>query len=622
MAAYKDLVGQKITVVTSNPPEPKTGQMWYNSTDGVLRGLGVTTAWVTGGTYLDKVFGVALGGPVSAAIGAGGYGPPGPSSQNRAAEYDGSGWTTISNINTARGSLGSSKQGTQTAFWVAGGSSQTGKTEEWNGSSWSEDGDLNTGRRLSGTAGSLTAGLAFGGYASPAGTANSEEYNGTSWSEGDNLGASIYYNTGFGSQTAAISACGNTGSPDTGVNNSYQYDGTSWTSLPNVSYSQQQGGSHGNTSEGFVYGGSGSPSTYQNTTSEWSGTAWSTIPQTLPSPARAWNGSGPGTSGLQLGGSSPALPGGTTNTNEFTRNTNVVTAATWSAGANFPTASSQVSGAGPRDAAIGIGGYPEGSPPTNKSYEYNGVAWSAEATLNPNTGTSGVEATAGTQTACINAQNTAGGPPYQYIAAGEYDGSSWSNANNRPSGSYANAAAGTLTAGLFFGGATSPSVQLNTTLSYDGTNWTAEESLSTARRGMGGSGIQTAALGTAGYTNPPATFLTNTEEYGGESWTNGGALLVATRDGRASGTQTDSIYFGGGTPTKVTSTFGYDGTSWSTKPSLATARSLFGSGATSPVGAAWGAAGYYPGSSPNRTNTTEHFTEESTTGNITDFSTE
>ena len=41
MAAYKDLVGQKITKVTSNPGEPKTGQMWYNSTDGKLRGLGI-----------------------------------------------------------------------------------------------------------------------------------------------------------------------------------------------------------------------------------------------------------------------------------------------------------------------------------------------------------------------------------------------------------------------------------------------------------------------------------------------------------------------------------------------------------------------------------------------------
>ena len=44
MAAYKDLVGQKITKVTSNPGEPKTGQMWYNSTDGNLKALGILEA--------------------------------------------------------------------------------------------------------------------------------------------------------------------------------------------------------------------------------------------------------------------------------------------------------------------------------------------------------------------------------------------------------------------------------------------------------------------------------------------------------------------------------------------------------------------------------------------------
>ena len=36
MAAYKDLVGQKITKVTSNPGEPKTGQMWYTLLQEVL----------------------------------------------------------------------------------------------------------------------------------------------------------------------------------------------------------------------------------------------------------------------------------------------------------------------------------------------------------------------------------------------------------------------------------------------------------------------------------------------------------------------------------------------------------------------------------------------------------
>ena len=197
----------------------------------------------------------------------------------------------------------------------------------------------------------------------------------------------------------------------------------------------------------------------------------------------------------------------------------------------------------------------------------------------------------------------------------------WVSAPALPETASNGGGAGTQTAGLFFGGAASGTSMSSATLSYDGTNWTAEESLSTARRDLAGSGTATAGLATGGYSNPPATYLANTEEYGGESWTAGGSLLVATGFGRSSGTQGDAIFFGGGVPANTSASFRYDGTSWATAPSLSTARQLFGSGATSPVGAAWGAAGYYPGSSPNRTNTTEHFNVETTSTNIVDITT-
>ena len=51
MADYKDIVGTKVTVVSSNPTEPSTGQVWYNTTDNVLRydkGV-VRGAWASGG---------------------------------------------------------------------------------------------------------------------------------------------------------------------------------------------------------------------------------------------------------------------------------------------------------------------------------------------------------------------------------------------------------------------------------------------------------------------------------------------------------------------------------------------------------------------------------------------
>ena len=45
MTTYKEIVGQKITKVSSDPSEAKTGQMWYNSTDGKLRALGLVEAF-------------------------------------------------------------------------------------------------------------------------------------------------------------------------------------------------------------------------------------------------------------------------------------------------------------------------------------------------------------------------------------------------------------------------------------------------------------------------------------------------------------------------------------------------------------------------------------------------
>jgi predicted alternative tryptophan synthase beta-subunit len=52
MATYKEIFGTNIEVLASDPANPVTGQVWYNSTDNVVKGQGVTTAgaWATGGS--------------------------------------------------------------------------------------------------------------------------------------------------------------------------------------------------------------------------------------------------------------------------------------------------------------------------------------------------------------------------------------------------------------------------------------------------------------------------------------------------------------------------------------------------------------------------------------------
>jgi hypothetical protein len=118
MATYKEIFGTNIEVLASDPANPVTGQVWYNSTDNVVKGFALTTAgaWATGGS-----------------------------------------------LNTARDFPGGA--GTQTAALAFGGRdpSTTAATESYNGSAWTEVNDLNTGRQEFGGNGTQTSALAYGG---------------------------------------------------------------------------------------------------------------------------------------------------------------------------------------------------------------------------------------------------------------------------------------------------------------------------------------------------------------------------------------------------------------------------------------------------------------------------
>ena len=607
MAGYNELKGLRVKYLLADPANPEDGQVWYNSTTGNLRvqGIGVA-AWSSATPMISAKKAAMPGGIQTAAFTAGGN--DGSTNVNSTFEYNGSGFSSGGNINTTR--RGGSGGGTLTAGIICGGftTAVTNATEEYDGTSWTSGNNMNTSRSGQAGFGTQTANVISGGQPG-VGTAT-EEYDGTNWTTVNANPTDGSERAGDGILTAGITFGGHTPAP-TKISSSELYDGTNWTSAPSLNTARERLSGFGTQLNAYAFGGD-SATTTVTFTENYNGTSWTETSDMATARKENQSGqTGSPTAGIAMGGNT--APGSVISaTEEYNFGTTTITPAAWSSGGAFPTASSQVAGAGPRDAALGIGGYPEGSIPTGKSYEYNGVAWSTEATLNPSTGTAGVNAAAGTQTACINTQNTAGGAPFSYTAAGEYDGTSWTNANTRPANNYSNAGAGTLTAGLFFGGTSSPTGTTNATVSYDGTNWTVESPLNTGRSELAGSGVQTAALGSGGYSNPPATFYASTEEYNGTSWTTVNSLNTETRNGKSSGFQTDAIIMGGRNPGPVntTNSFRYDGTVWSTAPSLATARNDFGNGATSPVGAAWGSAGYYPGSTPNRTNTTEHFNVE------------
>jgi hypothetical protein len=146
---------------------------------------------------------------------------------------------------------------------------------------------------------------------------------------------------------------------------------------------------------------------------------------------------------------------------------------------------------------------------------------------------------------------------------------------------------GTQTAALAFGGdlglPASPRFS-NATEEYNGSTWTTTNVMGTARYGIASAvnGAQTAGLGFGGYI--PGGNMKNTEEYNGSTWSAGGDLNTGSAYMSGAGTQTAGLGFGGffvnGGPPFDTNTNAeeYDGSAW-TVASVMSQRRYQGGGA-------------------------------------------
>ena len=329
MTTYYGLYGQKVQYLASDPTDPQTGQVWYNSTSATLkvRQEVATNAWASGGNLNNGRYNAGGAGVSNtAAIYFGGQIiAPAPSALLTNSEsYDGTTWTTTPSINTARGTQGF---GTQTSAVAAGGQAQpnpsaTTAVEEWNGSSWtSVTSKSQAVVASSGAVGVETAGLVFGGAVgdgSPYVTA-SEEYDGSAWTSGGsmpgNAGAKGMAKGGAGTQTAALSMGGDNGSGGDGTD-VFSYNGTSWTAGTSLPIAKKGCGGAGSQTAALIFGG-GTTSTLL-----WNGTSWTTSPNSMATLRSQFSGCGTQTSALAAGGFPDPYPGSgpgaTTATEEWT----------------------------------------------------------------------------------------------------------------------------------------------------------------------------------------------------------------------------------------------------------------------------------------------------------------
>jgi len=305
MATYKNIKGFQIQYLDSDPTNPITGQVWYNSTTKALKGTtagGVTIGtWASGDNLNTGRFETSSGGTQASSIIAGGRsaGSPPGLIMNNAEKYDGSSWTAISNINTARrGAQGAAT--VNTAAIIYGGPTQPSPpfsnsvdTESWNGSSWTEVNELNTGKSNSyGSMGSSTAAIAVH-------NATCETWNGTSWTEVNELNTSRANIAFFGTSTSSICATGNQ------TTNSESWNGSSWTATTATNQAREAGAGAGtNNTAGIIFAGGFDPVGYLTKTESWNGSSWTEV-NDLSTARIGGAGSGSETAGLLSGGNAP-----------------------------------------------------------------------------------------------------------------------------------------------------------------------------------------------------------------------------------------------------------------------------------------------------------------------------
>ena len=312
MADYKTIHGTKVRTYTTNPDNPIEGQVWYNDTDNVLKFQfpNRTSSWRTANvlnTARRHLAGAGASNTISLAFG----GNKNPNTVTGETEsYDGTNWTEVADLNTARqNSFGS---GTYTSALASGGyiSTNSAVNESWNGTNWTEVNDLNTARGYGAAAGTdNTNGLIFGGNPSVAIT---ESWNGSSWTEVGDLNTGRQYTMGSGKSNTAALAFGGETPPHTAKTENW--NGTNWTEVADMNTARFLGGGAGTNTDAIVFGGRiDDPSTTYGNTELWNGTSWAEQ-NDLVTGRSELSGSGSSTSGLAFGGT----PGGVALTEEWT----------------------------------------------------------------------------------------------------------------------------------------------------------------------------------------------------------------------------------------------------------------------------------------------------------------
>jgi hypothetical protein len=189
--------------------------------------------------------------------------------------YNGTSWTEVADLNTARYGQGIGASSTSSLHISGSGTAIPVDCEEFDGSSWTEVGNVNTARYLAGVSGTTNSGIVFGGDNPTPGYLTANEYwNGSSWTELADLNTARRNMASTGQvYTAALAASGRA-SPGN-VGNVESWNGSAWTETTNVNTTRRGAGGSGTSTDGLIFGQT--DPAYGTQTENWNGTAWTEV---------------------------------------------------------------------------------------------------------------------------------------------------------------------------------------------------------------------------------------------------------------------------------------------------------------------------------------------------------
>ena len=257
MATYRDIKGDSIETVATDPSNPILGDIWYNTTSGTIKGLGFSTSsWSSGGAApRGHASGMMAGSHTDAMMWGGDTGGGYPGWTTTSHSYNGSSWSAEGSIPNAVAASGQAGANHTTAIMWGGykpapNAATINKTNEYNGSAWTAGGDLNDNREYAYAtgAGPQTACIAIG--SGPGNSAEHENYNGTSWSEETDFPSGSNFVGTIGTQTATLGVSGSNGT-------TAAWNGSAWTASPATMNTARSYGAAGGASstEAYIFGG-------------------------------------------------------------------------------------------------------------------------------------------------------------------------------------------------------------------------------------------------------------------------------------------------------------------------------------------------------------------------------